>query len=320
MHCRTVARPVRAAEFWLEVRDDMRRIFFCLAAALVAMLVFGAPSARAEDANRLTQFKVQVWPEYDKPTVLVLLEGTLADKNNLPRDVSVVIPSSATGIIATYENADGTLAAEQPYTSDKLDGGLSRLTFSTKTAQYHVEYYDDLLKGAPDKTMDFALQAPAPADQVTLEIQQPLKATNFSVNPPAQSTRNDGNFNISVLQFSNITAGYKIAAQVKYTKSDPNPSYVPTPVPATAAAPVTAPSGTSSIFLVAGIALVGLAAVFGFLVLQQRRRQAAPAPAMSRHARRRARASDRVFCTQCGQEMGPDDQFCPKCGTKRRVG
>src|SRR5512138_1795178 len=105
----------------------MRRLFFCLATALVALLALAAPSARAQDANRLTQLKVQVWPEYDKPTVLVLIQGTLADKNNLPRDVSLVIPSSATGIIATYDNGDGTLAAEQPYKADKLDGGLTRV-------------------------------------------------------------------------------------------------------------------------------------------------------------------------------------------------
>ncbi len=298
----------------------MRRIFFCLVLACMALLALAVPAARADDANHLTQFSVRVWPEYDKPSVLVLIEGTLADKSNLPRDVAVTIPSSATGVIATYANADATLAAELPFKSEKLDGGLTRITFTVKTAEYHIEYYDDLLKGAPDKTMDFALLAPAPADQVTLEIQQPLKATNFSVNPPAQSTRDDGGFKISVLQFSNMTAGAKISAQVKYTKSDPSPSIAPTPVPATVPAPAAAASSSSSLLLVVGIVVLGLAAVFGFFVLQQRTRQAAPAPVGSRHARRRARTSERVYCTQCGRALSSEDQFCPQCGTRRRVG
>jgi len=27
-------------------------------------------------------------------------------------------------------------------------------------------------------------------------------------------------------------------------------------------------------------------------------------------------AEDRLFCTQCGAEMGPDDTFCPSCGAR----
>ena len=70
-----------------------RRIFMgaMMLCALWAMLA-AAPRAFAQDPNRLSQLKISVWPEYDQPAVLVMLDGTLADVTNLPRQVAVLIP------------------------------------------------------------------------------------------------------------------------------------------------------------------------------------------------------------------------------------
>lgn len=306
-----------------------RMIFFC---AMVAFALWAAlaasPRAFAQDPNRLSQLQVSVWPEHDRPTVLVLLDGTLADTSNLPRRVSLLIPSSAQLLVATFANADGSLAQEQASTSTALGDGYTRVTYAVSTPQFHLEYYDDLLRGAPDKSMDFVYKAASPADQVTLEVQQPLKAANFSVDPPTQTTRNgtDG-FKYYVLSFPALSAGQTIAVQVRYTKTDPNPSVLPAQAPL-APAPVPAvpasPSPWNNIFLLAAIVAVGLIAVIGFFVLRQRSREPArvsAAPrARSRRGAERSSASSQVvaYCTQCGHGLAAEDLFCPRCGTKRR--
>lgn len=302
----------------------MRRIFLCAVIALALwMLIVPAPRALAQDPNRLAQLKISIWPEYDKPTVLVLLDDTLADSANLPREVSVLIPASATLHVTTFQNADGTLAPEQSSKSTDLGDGYTRVTFTTRTPQYRLEYYHDLLRGAPDKTMDFVFKAIAPADQVSLEIQQPLKATNFSITPTTQTTRTDANgFKYYTLQYANVAAGQTITAQVKYTKSDPNPSvqFIPTPVPIPAQTPAS-PSVWDNLFVIIAIVLLGLVAVLGFFTWQQRLRETYPA--LRAPSRRRARrapedaAGASGFCTQCGRALGPDDNFCPRCGRKR---
>lgn len=304
-----------------------RSVFFCAVMVLVlALALAGAPRVTADDGNRLKELKVQVWPEYDKASVLVLLDGTLADASNLPRDVSVLIPSTATGIIATYENSDSSLAPEQSYKSEKQNDGFTQITYSTKSAAWHVEYYDDLIKGSPDKAMDFSFQASAPADQLTLEIQQPLKATNFAVTPAAMSTRNDGSFTYYDSALSNVAAGQRITAQVKYTKSDPNPSVVavPTtaPVPATSSSP--APSSSwNSAFTIVAIIILAAAAMLGVYVYQQRSRRVEPVAVAVRRrkkgARRAPATGGSAFCTQCGSQMGAGDEFCRKCGARRRA-
>jgi hypothetical protein len=307
-----------------------RIIFLCAMAAFALWAAFAAtPRAFAQDPNRLSKLQVSVWPEHDQPTVLVLIEGTLADSTNLPRQVSVMIPSTAKLQVTTWTNADGTYAPEQPSQSTNLSDGYARVTFATNTAQYHVEYYDDLLRGAPDKLIDFIYKAAAPAAQVTLEVELPVKATNFSINPPTQTTRNgsDG-FTYYTLQFPALAAGETISAQVKYTKTDPNPSVLPAPpasVPAPVATTPAPPSPWSNAFILVALVLLGLVAVIGFFLLQQRSREPAFAKAGARNRPRRsaergvAASNVAAFCTQCGYGLSSGDLFCPKCGTKRRM-
>lgn len=308
-----------------------RRITLGVMVAFVLWAAFVAvPRAFAQDPNKLSQLTISVWPEHDKPTVLVLLDGTLADSSNLPRQFSVLIPSSAQLLVATFVNADGSFAPEQPSTATNLGDGFTRITYAVATSKFHLEYYDDLLRGAPDKTMDFVYKAQSPADQATLEIQQPLKATNFSVSPATQTTRNgtDG-FKYFVQDLAAVSAGQTITAQVKYTKTDPNPSVLPTlpsitPIPAPVA-PAASPSPWSSIFILAGVVALGIVAVIGFFVFQKRSREPALARAASRNRTRRngeraaPSSQTAAFCTQCGHGLSADDLFCPRCGTKRRV-
>jgi hypothetical protein len=305
---------------------NKRILIFSAVMALLLWSVFAAvPRVLADDPNRLTQLRISVWPEHDKPSVLVMIDGTLADKTNLPREVSVLIPANASLLVTTWMNPDGNFEQEQPSQSKDLGDGYVRVSLTTAQPNYHVEYYHDLLKGAPDKTMDFVFKAPAPADQVTLEFQQPLKTSNFSVTPATQSSRSDSDgFKYFSSQYSNITAGQTITAQVKYTKTDPNPSVLPTPASslATSSTPTSTASAT---FLLVALVVMGLAAVLGFFAWQQRAREEPLATKMTprqyRRNKRRARpavSSASVFCTQCGRALGPEDNFCPKCGTKRR--
>jgi len=304
----------------------MRKTF--LAALMLWMALAATSGASAEDLQRLAQLKISIWPEYDTATVLVMLDGTLADATNLPREISVLIPAGARLHVATWTNADGSFAPEQPSQSTNLGDGYARVTYTVRTPQFHLEYYDDLLRGSPDKTMDFVFKAHAPIAQATLEIQQPLKATNFSVNPATQTTRSDpSGFKYFVAQYSNIAAAQAITTQVKYTKPDPNPSVPPTPElePAAAPTPSPAPGAWSNAFMLVTVVVLGLLIVLGFFVLQQRSRDissaAQMAPRSSRRSARRAEstASATAFCTQCGRALGPEDNFCARCGTQRRV-
>jgi hypothetical protein len=308
----------------------LRKIFLCAAIALALILTL-APRAFAQDPNRLAALKISVWPEYDKPTVLVIVDGTLADKTNLPRAITILIPSKAELLVATYANPDGTsFAPEQATTSKDLGDGWTSITFTINTPSFRVEYYHDALIGAADKTIDFAHKLSAPADAITVEIQQPLRASNFATTPALSATRTDSDgFKYFSGQYQNVAAGQTLKIQVKYTKTDPHPSFVATPTANTpgssAPANVASDSFWQNAFLLTAAVALGLVAVFGFLMLQKRQAQTHTAP---RHTARKSQAARRAqsrasassaFCTQCGRALGAEDNFCPRCGAKRRT-
>jgi len=300
----------------------LRKIMFSVTIALAVLILIMPPRAIAQTPDRLTSLKISLWPEFDKPTVLVLLDGVLADTSNLPRQVSVVLPPEAQLFVTTWENPDGSLAPEQSAQQAKQDDGYTRVTFTIAQPRFRVEYYHDLLRGAPDKVMNFAYKSIGAVDAVTLEIQQPLKATNFAVTPAAQSTRTDSDgFKYFSYAFSNITAGQMITAQVKYTKTDPNPSAQSVPPPTPARGLSAAPTGNDSnnLFLLIALVALGVTAMLGFFLLQQRSQETRLPVDRQRRRRRGGAAAVSVFCTQCGRTLGPEDNFCPKCGAKRRV-
>lgn len=306
---------------------NLRKTFFGAMIAL-AFLFSLAPGALAQDPNRLTQLKISIWPEYDQPSVLVLLDGTLADKAGLPRDVSILIPTGAQLFVTTSANPDGSLAPEVQAKSTDLGDGYTRVTFAVSQPDFRVEYYHNLLRGAPDKTLDFVYKSISGVEQVTMEIQQPLKASNFGVTPTTTDTRTatDG-FKYSILRFSNVAANQTLNAQAKYTKADPNPSIQAPPPPAPVTTPAPASDSTSTIFVLVGVVILGLAGVVGFFLWQQRAHETETVASRKsakqfQRERRRARGTEKfasVFCTQCGNALSDDDNFCPKCGAKRRV-
>lgn len=302
----------------------LRNILICVLTALVAVLSFAASPTRADDVNRFSELRVAVWPEYDKPSVLVLIDGVLADQTNLPREIYVFVPTGAQGIIATFENSDGSLAAEQSFKTEKQDEGWSRLSYTIQTPRFHVEYYDNVLQSTPDKQIDFKFRVPVASDKVTVEFQQPLKASNFNVTPPTSTTRNESGFTYYVQDFANASAGQTLAALVKYTKTDPSPSVSPVSLPpaAQSAVPATTASGPwSSIYVVAGLVVLGCAAFVGFMMIRQRGQHPTSRTATHKQRRggRKSAKGGSQYCTQCGHALMADNLFCPHCGARRKA-
>lgn len=298
---------------------NQRRRWVGAMIALMLILLVPGVSARAQTPNALTFLKISIWPEFDQPSVLVLYDGILADASHLPRAISVLIPAEAQLFVTTWYNPDGTLAPEQPAQQTKQDDGYTRVTFIVPQPRFRVEYYHDGLRGAPDKTFDFAFKSLGTVDALTLEIQEPLRVTNFSVLPAPASTRiaQDG-FRYSVQNYAHLAAGHVITAQVKYTKTDPHPSVI---VPAMASpAPASSPTASEASHWLLILALVGLgmAVLVGLLVRQQRASATPRASASRGVTARRDKRRARVFCPQCGHALAPTDNFCPQCGTRRR--
>jgi hypothetical protein len=302
-------------------------LFFALLAWGLASLA-GTAYASAQTADRITSLEISVWPEYDDPRVLVQYDGILTTTEGYPRAVSFYVPSSATLNAAAYVDESGKmLNTESPIVVPAADG-LSLVTLKLPTPHFHLEYYDNALKGAPDKTLAFVYHAFLPADRVNVELQQPLQALNFQTVPTAaQVSEGMHGFKYHTFNYTRVSANQELAIRASYTKSDPNPSIQNVVLPETSAQ--TQPQATNAavfpadpqpVYLVAGAAILAALALF-VLWIRSNRRQPRLAPGRVSGGRGKIDTPDTEigsFCTQCGNAFQSNENFCPRCGAKRK--
>lgn len=317
---------------------------------LLLVLSFGlAPASHAQTPVTLESAQVELWPEYDRPEMLVILAGSLPADTQLPTTLSVRLPPAATlHAAAQRDDAQGGLI-NATYTTGIVDGSTV-VTLTLTQPNFHLEFYDgSLVSDGRQRRYTFTWPAEWTAAATRVRVQEPAGASNLTVTPTL-SPAGKGDFGLEYLagDLGAIRADQATRIDLTYDKT------------ATALSAETAP--TTSLPPAAGSSLlpapvvIGLAVLVGALLLgiwlwnRQRRpvsvsprrtaagsRSPAPAskpvrPATSTPAPPTPRQSDNPlpaasphsasttprFCTQCGQPLQAGDRFCRACGTAVR--
>ncbi len=305
---------------------NVRHILIVL--GIVSLAALAAPAFTfAQTPERISQLDIAVWPEFDDPRVLVQYDGTLAAQDGYPREVSFLIPATAQLTATAYQDEQKQYLNTDPATVTDAGNNWKRVSFKTPKPNFHLEYYNDAIKGAPDKTLDFAYSALLPADNVQVQIQQPLKSENFKTTPAA-ALISEGmhGFKYHIFNYPGIAANQDLKLEIAYTKTDPKPSMqnVVPPETSNQTAPQTAPDDAGApmnaqqLYLLVG---AGIALALGLLALwmwytRRQPRLAYAGNASGGSGKRAERTTG--FCSQCGNGLHAGDNFCPKCGAKRK--
>ena len=274
------------------------------------------PRSQAQETPRLASLEIAIWPEYDRPAVLVLLRGELAADAPLPATVSLSIPASSGGPLAVASAAteDGALVTRDYEVTETGDSLL--LTLTTPDPFFHVEFYDPLPTDTPDRTYAYAWPGDLAADQLTVQVQEPLGATGLSVEPElGPGTLETDGLVYRGAEMGAFEIGKTLTIAVRYRKTDPRTSVEILG----SAAEADSGGGVPSWLPPVSIAALAVAAVAAALYWRSRR-QPVPAPQEPPRGGRRPRstAAAQAFCTQCGHGLDQSDRFCPRCGAKVR--
>jgi ribosomal protein L32 len=268
--------------------------------------------------------KISLWPEYDDPRILVLYEGEFADGSGFPQQVAFPAPlgSDIGQVCALTKPANEHLCQLYETTTE---GDSIAISYSLPIPTFFLEYYYDGLQGQPDKTFSYQYVSAYPIERLDIEVQQPLKSSGFSLSPAHSTAGSAGGFTYYQYAFNDVEPGQVINIDGSYSKSDSKPSV---------AGQQQAAGGSSSTLRTLGI-VVAIAAVGVVGVMAYRRRTPVPARARSTASRQVRRAAERTaglqhtrntdkrkasgasFCTNCGEKLGPDNNFCPECGARK---
>ncbi len=273
---------------------------------------------------RLASLNIEIWPEYDRPAALVIVNAVLAEGVKLPAAVTLRLPLASGGAsaVAFAAAADGKLLNLKHESATA--GEFIAVKFDVPDRYFHVEFYEPIVTTAPTRNYRYLWPGDFAADRVTVVVQEPASSTAVSVEPNLDrtSTGREG-LNYRAAELGALAAGKALPIAVRYTKTDARPSAeilkpvtsaAAVPAAATPAAPGAAPAAgaatTSSAppgWIIALMVAVILAMLGGvsFMWWRQRHPAAAQAATPPQH-----------FCAKCGATQAPESRFCASCGAK----
>lgn len=253
----------------------MRKTTCSLVLALAASTLL-ATAAAAQ--IRLDRLEVVLWPEYDRPEVLVILNVTLSADTALPSIVPLPMPTAAGSPHAVAKQGpNGNLLVAQY--SVEVDGDWSTVKVLTEAPTIRLEYYAPLAITDSQRRHRFYWPEGLPIAELSYEVLHPMGASSLSLSPPA-----DGVVEADGLTFYSADLGPRSGTEpfsitLAYTKQSSalsSPAIQAAP-PSSVTQPVAAEAETSSRSLDwVPLALIALAVLVGLWLMFRRPGQPNP--------------------------------------------
>jgi hypothetical protein len=305
-----------------------------LFAALFALLVASWPGrqpahATGEVANaRLANLEIDIWPEFDRPSVLVILRGEIAEDATLPAEISLRIPTSAGGpqALASAPSANAQLI-NLTYERTDVQIDFTTLTFTTPDRFIHLEFYDRLRTDGADRSYSYIWPGDLAVEQLSAQVQEPAGSTGLSVQPElgARTVIPEG-LAYRDADLGAFEAGKPQIIKVQYQKTDSRTSAEILGLETANQQPSGEGTGSGDDLpawwpVAAVVAAVGIGAG-AFVVWRRRGRPARGSSDRPTRAERRRRGVgvNASVCQRCGAQLRSRDRFCPECGASAGKG
>lgn len=289
---------------------------------LITITTYAQSSAPAIDL-----LEVELWPDYDRPSVLVLLTGTLPEDTNYPARIVLPIPENATINAVARVDESGSMFSDLEV-DDSVPG---QLTITIMEPTFRVEYYVPYSAEGNQRNYTFEWQSNLTVNELMATVQQPSLANEITLSPEAIQVNNrpDGLL-YHTLPVREVPAGEMYSLEVSYDLLRPQLSaelldgQQPAGPPDISGNVGGQESGFNWRIALAATAF-GLALAAGAWLLlgyrQSRRRISKPRPVRQSRRKRSAPSTSQGststanFCHECGQRLTKGDKFCRNCGT-----
>lgn len=284
---------------------------------------------RAQTLFSIDSLQVQIWPEYDKPGVLVIYQATLPAGTILPTTISMRIPSVAGEPNAVaVRQMDGSLYTVEH--TRQVSGEWAAIRFTTTTLEFQLEYYDPSLQMDGDaRHFQYVWPGDYAISQFIIQVQQPAGVSDIRLSPSLGSGTTGGDNLVYFTQdVGAIAAGQDIRITLDYNKATDTLSAESLPVQPSAPIPQsTVPDLNVSAWLPWLLGILGAGLIIGGIIWFW---QSGKQPTARHKQRRRSRttagepahavnpAEEAIYCSQCGKRASSGDLFCRSCGTQIR--
>lgn len=294
----------------------MRRLFLTL--AIVCVLAF--PSfAFAQSDVILSTVAVQLWPEYDQPSMLVIVDFQVAPTTALPASLTFRIPQDANLIAVAYESGGGL--ANAIFEGPTSDGDEQVFTITVEdNVMYRFEYYQPLTFNSNQRLFSYLWEGAYAVNAFSLTVLQPLDTTSLKSNQVLSIEQANG-FTYHTSDPMRLGRGEEFALNLEYDKS--TDTLVNPPEGIQPAAPVDEDTpgriswSNTLPYIIGGLGVVMI--LGGFIYYWQAGRFSSKRVRRRMHSRGESEVNDvEHYCPQCGTRARAGDRFCRTCGARLR--
>jgi hypothetical protein len=284
----------------------MHKWTFWVLVLVISLIPF--PVGAQADVATLSQVQVDVWPDLDRPAVLVLITATLPAETVNPATVRFALPVAPSAV--AYVAAGGEML-NAPF--ETISEGEDRTVIEVEAPEQtvRVEYYFPYTRDGDNVTFTYEWLGGVAADQLILTFREPSQATEVTPDPRFEDADvfPDGQ-RYYQWEVGAVGADEMISADFAYVGPPPVIQSPATTGTTTAPAQEDRDSSSTLPVILAGAGGLLLGAGLGW-ALRNRRRTVRRVP-------QRAKAAKAAYCHQCGARLKSGDAFCRQCGTKRR--
>ena len=301
-----------------------KRVWLVLLAVVVSLGAFPVFAAEEEETGSFENVRLWLYPEYDDPGLLVMLQGEIVGVD-CPVTVRFLVPQSAVMYSAGTKDEAGEYSGGPPAREASGVPGWAEISYVMSTDTFRVEYYDDIVQGAPDRSIDYQFRTLYPIADLKVYAQEPVGSSSYSVtgfgeSSPAVSGEFDGR--LTTHSFSYQTLGIEDVFDFRITY-ERNTSELSLALlnPGSSTDRSSPSSGVAIAVTVAVLIVLGGGAFWVYRAKPSSRRVPVKRDGPVKHKSGSSRSVERKapaggFCTNCGEPLTLGDRFCGGCGAK----
>ncbi|MFC2014557.1 zinc ribbon domain-containing protein [Chloroflexota bacterium] len=296
--------------------NNTKRILMVLLLTGLLFFTVGKSFVLAQGDNEptgLDNVELFIYPEYDDPRLLVMLEGHI-DGIEAPATVRFLVPENAQMYSAGSMDTQGVYTGGPPDREPSELPGWDEISYEVTSDTFRIEYYDPIILGNPDKSISYDFHFLYPISELNVVIQQPRTAVDFTVVPATEQSRPDNEgLNSFFYVYENLESESPLHFDITYHKSDQQLSV---DTNGSTSEEESNNAGTILAIFTGTILVLG---ALGFIWFQSRTPR-------SRAERRRSKTTSAPrspagkaktkYCTQCGKPVNNSYKFCPGCGAE----
>lgn len=313
------------------MKRSFKKIIIVITALVIALSLqlpaLASHEPQTKEVKSLESLGISFQPEYDSQSVLVIFRGALPHSVKLPAKVKLYIPKGARVSSTAAVDSQGQFQYDQAWNSHTVTPGddYDLLEYETMFPNFQAEIYYSPVGQEAQRNFDFKIKTPFEVKSLLFEIQKPLEATDFKVEPASANVDTRENFEYHNYSFTEMPADKEFNYKVAYNKANSKPSVSTQPGQVnTTGGGATASGGSQGNTVLVMVLILGVLATGVILGVWRSRASSAPVLVGKQYnsskynKKQKPKAKNAKYCGSCGAKLEEGAKFCAGCGAKTK--